>query len=138
MSHEGAIGGGGHAEAGRDGEAGRRHLGEARELAAEQRVSRRALPIQPQNVGIVGHGAALSRTVTVPSLPSTSTRSPVWIVAVAKPTPTTAGSPYSREMIAVWAIMPPTSETAAAMRPKTVAQLGAVIRQTRISPSWMS
>ena len=49
--------------------------------------------------------------------------------------PVTAGSPYSRQTIAAWLIMPPMSVTVAPMRPNTGPQLGAVMRATRISPS---
>ncbi len=56
------------------------------------------------------------------------------MAVVAKPVPTTAGSPYSRHTMAVWAMIPPTSETAAGRRENTGAQLGAVIGQTRMSP----
>src|SRR5207248_219873 len=76
-----------------------------------------------------------SRIVTVPAAPSTRTRWPVLIRFVPKPVPTTAGRPYSRETIAACAMIPPMSDTAAPMRLKTGAQLGAVIGQIRISPS---
>ena len=50
------------------------------------------------------------------------------------PVPTTAGRPYSLDTIAACDMIPPTSETAALIREKTGAQLGAVIGHTRISP----
>ena len=69
----------------------------------------------------------------MPVLPSTRTRSPVLIAEVALPVPTTAGRPYSRATIAACDIIPPMSETAAAIFGKTGPQLGAVTEQTRIS-----
>ncbi len=50
------------------------------------------------------------------------------------------GSRYSRDTMAAWDMIPPPSETAAAIRAKTIDQLGAVSGQTRISPSasWSS
>ena len=46
----------------------------------------------------------------------------------------TAGRPYSRQMMAVWLMMPPTSETVAAMR-RTPATTRAGGRADQISPS---
>ena len=40
--------------------------------------------------------------------------------------------------MAAWDMMPPPSDTAAAIRAKTIDQLGAVSGQTRISPSMSS
>src|SRR5688572_22460839 len=77
---------------------------------------------------------AQSRSVTTPELPSTRSIRPVVIVATAFPVPTTAGSPYSRQTIAVWLMIPPTSETVAATRPNTGAHDGDVAGQTRMSP----
>ena len=78
---------------------------------------------------------ARARMVTTPVLPFTRSRSPVCTTLVPMPVATTAGSSYSRETIAACDMMPPPSETAAAMRAKTIDQLGAVSGQTRISPS---
>ena len=66
--------------------------------------------------------------------PSTRSRWPVLIRAVAVPVPTTAGSPYSRETIAAWDMIPPMSVTVAAILEKIGAHAGEVIVQTRISP----
>ena len=44
---------------------------------------------------------------------------PVRIVVVAVPVPVTAGTPYSRQTIAAWLIMPPMSVTVAPILPKT-------------------
>src|SRR6185437_3283522 len=74
------------------------------------------------------------RIVTVPESPSTRSRSPVRIRLVAVAVPTTAGRPYSRETIAAWDMIPPMSETAAAIFPNTGVQLGDVTGATRISP----
>ena len=57
-------------------------------------------------------------------------------MTVADPAPVTAVSPYSRQMIAAWLIIPPMSVTTAPRRSNTGPQLGAVPRVTRISPSW--
>ena len=54
------------------------------------------------------------------------------------PVATTAGSSYSRETMAAWDMMPPPSETAAAIRANTIDQLGAVSGHTRTSPSTSS
>ena len=70
----------------------------------------------------------------MPVSPSTRIRSPVLIRLVALPVPTTAGSLYSRETIAAWDMIPPISETAAAIVPNTGVQLGEVTGATRISP----
>ena len=69
--------------------------------------------------------------VTIPRSPSTRTRSPVLIRAVACPVPTTAGMPYSRATIAACDMVPPMSETAPAILPKTGPQLGAVTGRIR-------
>ncbi len=53
---------------------------------------------------------------------------------VALPVPTTAGSLYSRDTIAAWDMIPPMSDTAAAIVPNTGVQLGEVTGATRISP----
>src|SRR5205085_3221761 len=83
-----------------------------------------------------GHeGSHQPRRVTMPRSPSTRTRSPVLILLVAWPVPTTAGMPYSRATIAACDMVPPMSETAAAILPNTGPQLGAVTGHTRISPS---
>src|SRR5215207_2207634 len=79
-----------------------------------------------------------SRMVTVPWLPSTRMRWPVLMVLVPKAVPVTAGRPYSRQTMAAWAIIPPTSVTVAPILPKIGAQLGAVRGATRISPAWTS
>src|SRR4029453_8179278 len=79
-----------------------------------------------------------SRMVTVPWLPSTRMRWPVLIVLVPKAVPVTAGTPYSRQTMAAWAVTPPTSVTVAPILPKMGAQLGAVRGATRISPAWIS
>ena len=71
----------------------------------------------------------------MPRSPSTRTRSPVLMRVVAMPVPTTAGMPYSRATIAACDIVPPMSETAAAILPNTGPQLGAVTGQTSTSPS---
>ena len=55
-------------------------------------------------------------------------------VATAFPVPTTAGMPYSRHTIAVWLMIPPTSDTVAAIRANTGAQDGEVAGQTSTSP----
>src|SRR5579872_669399 len=81
---------------------------------------------------------ARSRMVTTPWSPSTRMRSPVFTSCVPTPVATTAGSSYSRETMAACDMIPPPSETAAAMRAKTIDQLGAVSGQTRISPSTSS
>ena len=61
----------------------------------------------------------------MPLLPSTRTRIPVVMRCVANAVPVTAGSPYSRQTMAAWLIMPPESVTVPAMRRKTGAQLTA-------------
>src|ERR671910_771420 len=76
--------------------------------------------------------------VTVPWLPSTRMRWPVLMVLVPKAVPVTAGRPYSRQTMAAWAIIPPTSVTVAPILPKIGAQLGAVRGATRIWPAWTS
>ena len=83
-------------------------------------------------------GVGSAEIVTTPLEPSTRTRWPVVMVVVAEPVPVTAGSPYSRQTIAAWLIIPPMSVTTAPMRPNTGPQLGAVMRATRISPSCSS
>ena len=88
--------------------------------------------LERDRVARVGH--LRSRIVTVPLSPSTRTRSPVLISFVACPVPTTAGSPYSRATIAACDIIPPMSETAAAIFGKTGPQLGAVTEHTSTSP----
>ena len=70
--------------------------------------------------------------------PSTRTRWPVRRVATALPVPTTAGIPYSRQTIAVWLMMPPTSDTVAAIRANTGAHDGEVAGQTSTSPGCTS
>ena len=50
------------------------------------------------------------------------------------PVPTTAGSPYSRETIAAWDMIPPMSVTVPVILEKIGAHAGEVIVQTRISP----
>ena len=55
--------------------------------------------------------------------------------AVARPVPTTAGSPYSRQTIAAWDITPPMSVTVALIFGKIGAHAGEVEPHTRISPS---
>ena len=60
------------------------------------------------------------------------------MLTVADPVPVTAGSPYSRQTIAAWLIIPPMSVTTAAIRPNTGPHDGAVIGATRISPSWIA
>ena len=60
---------------------------------------------------------------------------PFGSAAVARPVPTTAGSPYSRQTIAACDITPPMSVTAALTFEKIGAHAGEVMRQTRISPS---
>ncbi len=57
------------------------------------------------------HQPARSRMRTMPASPSTSTRSPVWMIVVAKPVPHTAGMRYSRDTIAVCESAPPVSHT---------------------------
>ena len=44
-------------------------------------------------------------------LPSTRSSWPVLILETALPVPTTAGMPYSRQTMAVWLMIPPTSVT---------------------------
>ena len=63
----------------------------------------------------------------MPLEPSTRIIWPVLIVDVAKPVPVTAGSPYSRQTMAAWLIMPPMSVTHARILGNTGAQLGAVM-----------
>ena len=75
-----------------------------------------------------------SSSVTTPVPPSTRTRWPVRRVATALPVPTTAGIPYSRQTIAVWLMIPPTSDTVAAIRANTGAHDGDVAGHTRTSP----
>src|SRR4051812_45607878 len=94
----------------------------------------RAVVAAAQDDGVVA-GVAHDRIVTTPASPSTRTRSPVLIRAVALPVPTTAGMPYSRATIAAWDMIPPMSETVAAILPNTGVQLGEVTGATRISPS---
>jgi hypothetical protein len=60
------------------------------------------------------------------------------IVFVPNAVPVTAGRPYSRQTMAAWLIIPPTSVTVALILPKTGAHDGAVSGATRISPSWIS
>ena len=57
-----------------------------------------------------------------------------WICDVARPVPTTAGRPYSRQTIAACDITPPTSVTVALIFEKIGAHAGEVLPQTRISP----
>src|SRR6516162_6251543 len=57
------------------------------------------------------------------------------MILVPNAVPVTAGSPYSRQTMAAWLMIPPTSVTVAAIVPNTGAQLGAVSGATRISPS---
>ena len=71
---------------------------------------------------------------TTPASPSTSIRSPVWMIVVAKPVPHTAGIRYSRDTIAVWDSAPPVSQTQPAICENAGVQLGVVKTQTRISP----
>ena len=71
----------------------------------------------------------------MPSDPSTRIVWPVRICAVARPVPTTDGSPYSRQTIAACDITPPMSVTAALILEKIGAHAGEVMLQTRISPS---
>src|ERR671937_2339683 len=73
--------------------------------------------------------------VTIPLEPSTRTDWPVLIAEVARPVPTTAGRPYSRQTIAACDITPPTSVTAALILVKIGAHAGEVAPHTRISPS---
>ena len=74
----------------------------------------------------------------MPADPSTRIIWPVRIWDVARPVPTTAGSPYSRHTIAACDITPPTSVTVAVIFEKIGAHAGDVLPQTRISPSRMS
>ena len=60
------------------------------------------------------------------------------MVLVPKAVPVTAGRPYSRQTMAAWLIIPPTSVTVALILPKIGAHDGAVSGATRISPSWIS
>ena len=60
---------------------------------------------------------------------------PCTICDVARPVPTTAGSPYSRQTIAACDMTPPISVTAALIFGKIGAQAGEVMLHTRISPS---
>src|SRR5450759_4911855 len=118
------------------------HLAQARVLAPNQRPGLGDEVPEPDDVRCLGcHCFALSapqsRNVTTPVLPSTRSRCPVLIFVVAQPVPTTAGSPYSRDTMAAWDIIPPMSETAARILLKTGVQLGEVIVQTKISPSWI-
>ena len=64
--------------------------------------------------------------VTIPVAPSTFSLSPVLMILVAKPVPTTAGSPYSRQTIAAWEDIPPRSLTAALILANAGPQLGDV------------
>ena len=73
--------------------------------------------------------------MTTPLVPSTRIVWPVRICAVARPVPTTAGSPYSRQTIAACDMTPPMSVTTALTLEKIGAQAGDVIGQTRMSPS---
>src|SRR5581483_415810 len=75
-----------------------------------------------------------SRTVTTPLEPSTRIICPVLITAVARPVPTTAGSPYSRQTMAACDITPPMSVTTALTFEKIGAHAGEVIGHTRTSP----
>ena len=82
--------------------------------------------VQPHPLVEDGHGAGRAVDADV---------CPVWICDVARPVPTTAGSPYSRHTIAAWDITPPMSVTTALTFVKIGAQAGDVMLQTRISPS---
>ena len=59
--------------------------------------------------------------------PFTRMRWPVVMREVAVPVPTTAGSPYSRDTIAAWDVIPPMSVTVAAILEKIGAHAGEVI-----------
>src|SRR5262249_1699297 len=117
---------------GRHRDAGSEQLAEVRALAAERvRVGR---PHFGERAG-VGRAHSPSRIVTTPDEPSTLILCPVRICAVARPVPTTAGGPYSRQTIAACDITPPMSVTTAFTFEKIGAHAGEVIGQTRISPS---
>ena len=70
----------------------------------------------------------------MPVVPSTSISSPSAIEIVATPSAVTVGTPYSRPTIAACESMPPPSQAAPAILPKTGVQLGDVDSQTRIEP----
>src|SRR5262249_49938313 len=120
--------------AGRHREPAAEHLAESRALAAEARRVARAQV--GQRGGVHQPAATWSfRIVTTPVEPSTCSSWPVLIVAVARPVPTTAGFPYSRDTIAACDMTPPMSVTVAFILGKIGAHAGDVIVQTRISPS---
>src|SRR5439155_17369586 len=115
----------------RHGDSGREQLSEIRALAAERRlVGSAQLGKRPGE-----RGRHASRIVTTPFDPSTRIVCPVRMDAVARPVPTTAGSPYSRQTIAACDITPPMSVTTALIFGKIGAQAGEVIGQTGTSPS---
>ena len=88
---------GGDRKARRDGESRPQQVTEMRALAADELDLVEAELVERNREPGRRHQL---RIVTVPVLPSTRTRSPVLIVEVALPVPTTAGRPYSRATIA--------------------------------------
>src|ERR1022692_3015105 len=107
-------------------------------VTPQQRAHRRARPDAGQ-LYVLFDGEHVrppgqSMTVTVPAFPSTRTRWPVLILVVPNAVPVTAGRPYSRQTMAAWLIIPPTSVTVATILPKMGAQLGAVSGAIRTSP----
>src|SRR5262249_2239904 len=103
-----AVGGCAQREAHRDGDRRGEQVAEVCALAAELRGVR-ASQLR-ERAGVRRHA---SRIVTTPADPSTRTGWPVRISAVARPVPTTAGRPYSRQTIAACDMTPPMSVTTA-------------------------
>ncbi len=83
------------------------------------------------------HDPVHSRTVTVPSSPSTRTRVPSAMRSVASRVPTTPGMPYSREMIAAWDRAPPLSVMIALSSGSRMLNASVVASVSRTSPCWI-
>src|SRR5260370_40147358 len=111
---------------------GRQHVSLLCSICSKVDVEGMTQATAPQSLG------NQSMMVTVPALPSTRNRWPVLTVLVPNAVPVTAGSPYSRQTMAAWLMIPPTSVTVAAIFPNTGAQLGAVSGATSTSPSCRS
>src|SRR5215212_7489827 len=110
-----------------------------RHLAVPQRCPKQARRHLIDGASEVpAHGAEsawrVERSSTVPAVPSTRTRSPVFNRIVASPQPTTAGIPSSRATIAAWDNGAPTSVTTAAARGKSGVQPTLVTVVTNTSP----